>query len=477
MSFIRASAASAAWLAGAIIGLTAPVCVAQNAATLRPLAYTRSVLPNGLVVLLHEDHASPVIAVDVWYHIGAKNEPSGRQGLAHLCEHLMGQGSPNVGKPQRMFLESIGGTSTRWAITTEDITHYFYTLPRHQLETALWLESDRMAAPLARADAEGLASAREVIKQERSQNRENPVFGLADGLTRAALFPGDHPYRIDPLGPMTDLNVATAEDARRFCSPYYVPSNAVLSLSGDLSPAHAKTLIERYFGGIPRGQAPERRPVAAPALAAPARLVLEDARARAATLRFAWPSVAFAHEDRLPLVALASLLSRDRTGALTKLLVFDRAVATRVTATNYDFEEGGIFQIEVSPRPDVSLTVIEQLVDSALATFVSQPIGTEDLESFKRSNAVVAITQLQTRAARADTLAHGEIFAGDPVAYAKGVNSTFALKAADVQRVATRYLTPARVVMSMVPAGKLELISKPDLPYRNVTPPAAKVSP
>jgi zinc protease len=303
------------------------------------------------------------------------------------------------------------------------------------------------------------------------------VYGFADELTIAALFPGDHPYRARPLGPTADLSAATADDAKRFCAPYYVPNNAVLSLSGDLSPDNARMLIEKYFGGIPRGPVPQRRSIAPSGLAAAARLVLEDTRARTTALRFAWPSVAFADPDRLPLVALGALLSRDRVGRLNKLLVYERRLASRVVAANFDFEKSGVFQIDVTPQPGASLTVIEQLVDSTLASFDAKAVSVEELESFKRSNAVVAITQLQTRAARADTLAHGELFAQDPVAYAKQVNATFALTLNDIQRVAKRYLSAARVVMSMVPAGKLDLISRPELSYTNVTPATPKATP
>ncbi len=465
-----------ACLGAAAIGSASSAVWAQ-APVVRPLEYTRSVLPNGLVVLVNEDHSSPLVAIDVWYHIGSKDEILGRTGLAHLCEHLMGEGSPNLSMPQRVFIQSLGGTSSRWANTTEDITHYYYTLPRHQLEVALWMESDRMLAPLSRADAEHLGPVRDVIKQERVQGHDNQVFGVADERTRAAVFRGDHPYSIDPLGPTADLDAATADDAKRFCAPYYVPNNAVISLSGDLSSDNARMLIEKYFGGIPRGPAPPHRSIAASGLAGATRLVLEDARARTTTLRFAWPSVEFAHADRLPLVALGSLLTRDRVGRLTKLLVYDRRLASRVVATNFDFEKSGLFQIDVTPQPGASLTVIEQLVDSTLASLDSQPVSAQELDAFKRSNAVVAITQLQTRAARADTLAHGELFAHDPAAYAKQVNQTFALTPADIQRVAKRYLSAARVVMSMVPAGKLELIAKPDAPYTNVTLPAPKAVP
>jgi len=477
MRISRVTAVRIAWLVFTAITLVASSSSAQSAPTVRPLEYTRTVLPNGLVVLVNEDHATPIVAVDVWYHIGAKDEGPGHAGLAHLCEHLMGEGSPNLSAPQKVFIQSLGGTSSRWANTTEDITHYYYTVPRHQLERALWVESDRMAVPFSRANAAHIGAAREVIKQERAQGYENPVFGFADELTIAALFPRDHPYRNRPLSPTTDPSSATADDATRFCAPYYVPNNAVLSLSGDLSTDNARMLIEKYFGGIPRGATPPRLPIPATGLASAARLVLEDSRARTTTLRFAWPSVGFAHADRLPLVALGAVLSRDRVGRLNKLLVYDRGLASRVVAANFDFEKGGVFQIDVTPQPGASLSAIEQLVDSTLAAFDSQPVSAQDLDAFKRSNAVVAITQLQTRAARADTLAQGEVFARDPAAYAKQVNETFALTANDVQRVAKRYLSAARVVMSMVPAGKVDLISKPDLPYKNVTPPPPKAAP
>src|SRR5213075_1670892 len=147
MRISRVSAGRFAWLASVLSAWM------QTGPIVRPLEYARSVLPNGLVVILNEDHASPIVAVDVWYHIGAKDESRGRTGLAHLCEHLMGEGSPNLSMPQRVFVQSLGGTSSRWANTTEDITHYYYTLPSHQLEVALWMESDRMLAPLSRADA------------------------------------------------------------------------------------------------------------------------------------------------------------------------------------------------------------------------------------------------------------------------------------------------------------------------------------
>jgi zinc protease len=448
-------------------------CRGQTTPTVRPLDYSRFALSNGLVVLLNEDHSSPIVAVDVWYRVGAKDETPGRIGFAHLCEHLMGEGSPNVSVPEKVLMQSLGGRSTFWANTTEDITHFYYTVPSHQLETALWLESDRMAAPLTRADAAHIATVRETVRQERIQSREAPVFGLAEAYTVASLFPGA-PYANDPLGPMTDLDSARPDEVKAFCAPYYTPGNAVLALSGDFASAHVKTLIDKYFGTIVPGAGIVSSVVSSSPLKGQTRLVLEDSRAQGPTLRLAWPTVGFAEPDRLGLVALASLLSRDRTGVLSKLLVYDRSLATRVAATNFDFEKGGLFQIDVFPRPGASMSVIETLVDSALAAFSAQSIRPADLDAFKRSNAVNAITSLQTRAARADTLAHGEVFAADPVAYAKQVNATASLTPTDVERVARRYLGTNRLVMSMIPASRLDLVSKPELPYTRVSMPAVK---
>ncbi|MEO7083974.1 MAG: pitrilysin family protein [Gemmatimonadaceae bacterium] len=449
-----------------------------RAQAVRPIAYSRFVLQNGLVALVNEDHSAPLVAVDVWYHVGAKDEQQGHTGLSHLCEHLMGEGSPNEPLPAKVFIQSIGGTSAHWGATSEDVTHFFATAPSNQLETMLWLESDRMAAPLSRADSTHVASVKSVIAQERAQNRETPVFGVADGLTLEWLFPPGSPYAIDPVGPMTYLRSATAADAKAFCLPYYVPNNAIVSLSGDVTAANAKILITKYFGDIARGATPPRATIPDLSPSPETRAVLEDARARVPRLRIAWPGAAFSNPDRVALKALVSVLTRDRTGRLSKALVYDLGLATRVVADNFDDERAGIFQIEVFPRPEASLTRIEQVVDSVIAMLPAQPATREELEAFAKSNAVLATTTLQTRAMRADTLAHGEVFAGDPVAYAKQAQRAFDVTSADVTRVARQYLTGHRVVLSMVPAGKLNLISKPTLPYQNITPASqAKVTP
>lgn len=442
----------------------------------RPIAFTRVELPNGLVALLNEDHSAPIVGVGVWYRVGAKDEPSGRTGLAHLCEHMMFEGSPNV--PPGQFQATIlggGGVSSRWAETSEDRTFYSETVPSSLLETVLWLESDRMAAPFLRADTTRLAAALGAIRNERQANRENIPFGTSQEVTLTALYGGEHPYR-DPLGATADLDRASFADMRDFCAPYYVPNNAIVALSGDFETANVRALIERYFGTIQRGTTPPHPPIRATPMTEERRIVMEDTRARDARLRIAWAGAPFAADDKLALNALASALQGDRSSGLVRALSYDRTLATFVNAAHFDLEQGGVFQIEVVPSGGASLSAIEDVIDSVVQSARSTPPSERQLERFKNANRVTAIVGLQGRVFRADTLAQGESWAGDPVAYAKQVDRASRLTPADVQRAAAKYLTPGRVVLSMVPAGKLELISKPDRKYETVAgnPPVRK---
>jgi zinc protease len=449
---------------------------AQSGAAIRPLAYTRFALSNGLVALINEDHSSPLVVVDVWYHVGSKDDKPGRSGMAHLCEHLFSEGSPHLEQSQKSFYNSLGGTSPHFANTTEDITHFYVAVPSNQLEMVLWAESDRMAAPFGRVDATRLAAVRDVIKQERDQNVENIPFGVARELAVAALFPAGHPYHATPLPPMADVYAATIDDLEASCIPYYIPNNAILSISGDVAVPAARALVQKYFGGVPSRAVPSR-PAAEPMpLPAEKRVVLEDSRANQPRLQIDWPVVGFSNPDRLALRALASALSINRFGRLSKLLVSDRQLATLVSVEYYDFEKAGVFEILVFPRPGSSMTTIETLIDSVMAALPSSPLTPRELSRFNNYNATTAIESLQTRFARADTLAHGEIFAGDPAAYAKQVTAARALTAADVHNAVERHLGSGRLVMSLVPAGKLDMISKPNLPFTNVTP-ASSVRP
>lgn len=461
--------------------------VSARSSTPRALAYTKFTLANGLTAILNEDHDAPIVAVDVYYRIGSRDDVPGRAGAAHFCEHLMSEGTPNLNQPQSDFYRTIGGTSPRAATTTEDITHFYVIVPSAQLETVIWAEADRLANPMSLADAQRVASVREVLTRERSQMVQNVPAGAARELVLQKMYPSGHPYFMSGASPMADLPKLGAPELRDACLPFYVPNNAVLALSGNFTTATTRRWIEKYFGPIPRGASPKRRNVPAAELSEEKRLVLEDARITVPQIRIGWLGASYADPDRIPLLALASTLSLARfasdghlisigvepptaLGRLSKLLVDDRRLATRVIVDNYDLEKSGLFEVAVFPRPGASLTTIESLVDSVVAGFASAPATHDELARFNSYNSVYLATSLQPRFMRADTLAHDEIFAGDPSAYARQAVAAQALTPSDIDRVIRKFLGSKRVVMSIVPAGKLELVSKPNVPFTNVTP-------
>jgi zinc protease len=435
------------------------------------IRYERFALPNGLVAILNENHATPIVAVDVWYHVGSKNETPGRTGFAHLFEHMMLEGSENVQPGEyRTIVQSLGGTFN--GTTSEDRTNYYTVLPSNHLETALWLESDRMATLLARVDQTRLDAEREIVKNERRNIVENQPFGLANEITTAALFPSDHPYSWSVFGSMADLSAASLDDVKNFFRTYYAPSNATIVISGDFSPAEAKRHLEKYFGPIPRGPAVPRPAITGIALAGEKRLVLEDPRSRTSQLRLAWPTVGNGHRDLQALQVLASILTLDRTSRLTKLLVNERQLATSVSAAHFDFENrnSGLFQISVFPRANASLTAIERLIDSVITQLQRSPPTRREIQRARNYATVSTVTGLQTGLARAERLAQGEVFDKNPLSFITMLNDYSRVTPSDLQRVARQYLSPGRVVLSMVPSGGLNQVAQPEKPFTNVTP-------
>jgi zinc protease len=437
------------------------------------IPYTRFVLPNGMVALLNEDHSSPIVYTTVWYHVGSKNEKPGRTGFAHLFEHMMFEGSENIESGQhRIMIQSMGGSFN--GSTTEDRTNYYETVPANQLETALWMESDRMATLLTRIDQKRLDAEREIVKNERRLRVDNQPFGVSGEILSAALYPSDYPYSWPVIGSMADLSAASLDDVKGFFRTYYAPNNAVIALSGDFKSADAKRLLTKYFGSIPRGPAITRPAKASPTLAAEKRIVLEDNRVKLPQLQIAWPSVGGDHPDRFALSALASVLTIDRTARLQKTLVYDRQLATSVFSFNNANENGGYFTIFVNPRPNASLTDIERAIDSVVAGVQTAPLSAKEVQRFKNYNTVQTVTGLQFTFAKGEQLAQGETMDRNPTSFIDNLAKYAAVTPAEVQRVAKKYMGQGRVVLSMVPAGKLDMVAKPDLPFTNATPASNK---
>ena len=329
---VVAAALSAAVAAGSAQGpATAPAPSVPSAINIPFESYT---LPNGLTVILSPDHTTPTVAVNVWYHVGSKNEVPGRTGFAHLFEHVMFTGSGHVpyGLHDKLT-EGVGGDNN--GTTSNDRTTYFETVPSNYLESALWLESDRMGFLLDTLDVAKLNAQRDIVKNERRQGVDNQPYGRVDEILAAATYPPSHPYSWDVIGSMQDLSAASEEDVKQFFRLYYAPNNAFLAVVGDFEPAQAKRWVERYFADIPRGSPitrPAVKPVSLPSLT---RLVYED-RVEVPRLYVQWPTVGERDDDRFALDVLAAILTGPRTARLTKALVFDQQAAASVVAQQVD---------------------------------------------------------------------------------------------------------------------------------------------
>ncbi len=472
----KSHAARPLQLAAALLSLAAAPAAARAQST--PIAspkleVERYTLPNGLTVLLSEDKSTPIVAVDLWYHVGSKNEKPGRTGFAHLFEHMMFEGSEHVPDGEHLkLIEGAGGDIN--GSTTEDRTNYYDVVPSSELETALWLESDRMGYLLPVLTPEKLNTQRDVVKNERRQRVDNQPFGSQADIIPAAIYPATNPYSWSVIGSMADLSAASVDDVKDFFRTYYAPNNATLAIVGDFDNAKAKAWVAKYFAGIPSGPAITRPAIDPVTLSANKRLVLEDTKARLPQIEFVWPTVGGDSPDELALEGLASVLTRDRTSRLAKLLVYDRQLATNVNARQGSDENAGEFYIRVSPRPDASLTEIERLVDSTVASMAATAPSEREVQRLKNYTVVGAISGLQSVLDKAEQLLDGQTFYGDPTHLVDvDLPAYRALTPADIHRVAAKYLASPHVVLNMVPAGKLDLIANPQLSYTNVTPGAA----
>lgn len=415
-------------------------------------------LPNGLNVILSVDRTTPTVAVNLWYHVGSKNEMPGRTGFAHLFEHVMFTGSGNVpyGLHDKLT-EGVGGGNN--GSTTNDRTNYYETIPSNYLETALWLESDRMGFLLDKLDLEKLNAQRDIVKNERRQGVDNQPYGRVGEIFSAAMYPKDHPYSWSVIGSMADLSAASEEDVKAFFRLYYAPNNASIAVVGDFDPAQAKAWITKYFGDLPKGKAVERPKVPLGKLEASKRMVYED-RVQVPRLYIQWPTVGVKHDDDYALSVLGSIISGSRTARLTKAMVYDTQIAANVSAFQGSSEDVGEFQVTVTPRPGRSLTELEDAVDQVLQKFIAEGPTAEELQKAKSGLELGFILGLQSNLGKANRLLSGATFFNDPGHFSVEYQKYLAVTAADVKRVAAQYLAKNRIVLSVVPKGKKDQASK-----------------
>jgi predicted Zn-dependent peptidase len=333
----------------------------------KPLAFAtqKTALPNGLEVVLHEDHSNPTVSVNLWYHVGSKDEPAGKSGFAHLFEHLMFQGSKHVPEDTFFkFLQRAGATGIN-GTTAEDRTNYFETVPKNRLELALWLESDRMGFLLDHVDQATFDSQREVVKNERRQSYENTPYGLVRDYMAKAFYPEGHPYRLLPIGSPEDLDRASLADVRAFHQGWYRPNNATLVIAGDIDKKATMDLVERYFGPIPSAPTPARR--AAEDVVVPAEKRIEvDAGVDVAQVRVWWPTPKVFAPGDSELDLFGRVLASGKTSRLYARLVDGLQIAQSVSATQDSSQLDSVFEIEVTAQPGHTAEELLAAVDGVL---------------------------------------------------------------------------------------------------------------
>jgi zinc protease len=444
-----------------IAAVTAQRTPATGSSSSIRIPFEKYVLPNGLTVVLSEDHATPTTAVEVMYHVASKNEKVGHTGFAHMFEHVMFTGSAHV--PYGLhdkYTEGVGGSNN--GSTGNDVTQYYETIPSNYLETSLWLESDRMGWLLDSLDEAKFRAQRDIVKNERRQSADNVPYARDGEVIELTMFPDPNPYSWPVVGSMADLTAATVEDVKQFFRTYYVPNNATLVITGDFDPKQVRTWVAKYFTAIPRGKAIVRPVIPASPLTSEKRLTFED-RVQVPQLTIAWPTVGTNSADQYALELLSDILGSSRTARLTKALVYDTQSATNASTFSENDEAIGQFFVIVTPRPGHTLAQLETITDSVLDQIKRTGPTADELQRAKARREATFINGLQSNLGKAFRLANDQTMFNDPshsvtVAYPR----TQAVTAADVKRVANKYLGAARVVLSNVPLGKTELASHAD---------------
>jgi zinc protease len=446
----RGAAALAALTAVAV--LVAPVALP---AAVRPpkLQYEITKLANGLTVVLSEDHSTPIVHVQIWYHVGSKDERPGRTGFAHLFEHMMFKGSKNV-EPEAhtSFISSVGGQSN--AYTQEDMTVYWETAPAQYLPLMLWLEADRMAT--LRVNEDTFQRERLVVKEERRMRVENQPYGRLSELIYDQAFTV-HPYKHPVIGSMEDLEAASIDDVRDFYRTYYVPSNATLTIVGDFSPEQASRLVEQYFGRIPKPAKPVPRDIPAePPMTKEKRVTLEEP--------WPLPAVVVAHHitydgnpDSYPLHMASKILSDGQSSRIYRKLVYETGLALTAFGGGNIIEHPNLFFAVAIVQPGKSPEEVEHALIAELDRMKNEPVSEHELQRAKNQFARDYILARETIQEKAAQLAHAVVIHND-IRTADGEFEIFqGITAADIQRVAQKYFTPTnRLVMTVMPKGQTQ---------------------
>ncbi|MCP4547689.1 MAG: insulinase family protein [bacterium] len=434
------------------MGIFVPATQAQDELTIEYEKYT---LDNGLQVILHEDHSIPMASVNIWYHVGSKNEKPGRTGFAHLFEHMMFQGSKNNDDDYFNPIERMGGVVN--GSTTEDRTNYWENVPSDQLETALWLEADRMGFLLDAMTEEKLANQKDVVRNEKREGMNNP-YNVAYDLIPGMLYPNEHPYSWTVLGSMEDLGAASKEDVSEFFRLYYAPNNASLCVAGDFDPVQVKAWIDKYFATLPPGRKIDRTEIWVPRLTQVRRMVAED-NVEVPRLFMAWHTPGWYQPGDAEFDLLSEILVGGKTSRLYKTLVYDLQVAQDVDAYQESREVAGDYIIEASPTEGHTLEELEELIDAELRKIFDKGINKGELKLAKttiEANFIRSLQRVGGFGGKADRLNNYNTLTGDP-GYLAGDMARFRdATTKGIQGYAREYLhLDQRVIIHVLPQGTL----------------------
>ena len=415
------------------------------------ISFEKVTLSNGLDLLLHEDHTVPIVAVNVWYHVGSKDEQAGRTGFAHLFEHVMFEGSKHHNRNYFEPLQKAGGVLN--GSTTSDRTNYWETVPSNYLELALWLEADRMGFLLDALDQQRFDIQRDVVKNERRQSYENRPYGMAHLLLQPALFPPPHPYSWPTIGSPEDLDTASLEDVKAFFRMFYAPSNASLAIAGDFDTQEARRLVESHFGDIPPGPPISRVGRMDSTLTGEVGITMSD-RVQLPRLYLVWPSTPMFYEDEPPLDLLSIILGDGESSRLHRSLVYEKQIARDVRVGSYTQEIAGEFHIQVTANPGHTLEQIQDVVEAELNRVRQDPPSEREITRAKNRIESQHIRQLERFGGfggRADQLNFYNVFTKDPGLINSDIQRYMDVGSEEVSRAADRIFDSHRVRLVVQP--------------------------
>ncbi|MFP4019528.1 MAG: M16 family metallopeptidase [Bacteroidales bacterium] len=408
-------------------------------------------LDNGLHVILHEDHSTPIVTVSVMYHVGSKNEQPDKKGFAHFFEHLMFEGSENIGRHEYSeHVEKVGGTLN--ANTSSDRTYYYEVLPSNHLELGLWLESERMLH--AKVDSIGIETQKDVVVEEKKQNYDNRPYGswMIEMSKRAFK---EHPYRWTTIGSAEDVRNATHEDIKKFYDTFYVPNNAVLVIAGDIDTEETKEYVDKYFGEIPEGEYDIPRPdVVEPKLEEEIKDTIYD-NIQLPSMFMGYRTPAMGTDDFFAVEMLSSLLSKGQSSRLYKTLVDEKQLAMEISSFPFPYEDPGLNFVMAIPNVGKDLKDLEEVIDEEIAEIQEESVSDKEMEKLKNQYKTQIASENATIEGRAQNLASNYTYFNNTNLINSKIDNYMGVTKDDIQRVAKEYFRKDnRVILYYLPKSE-----------------------